>query len=844
MRAAAMSEESASKRGGRNRRSSRSRRTGGAATIATAALLGVLVIGAPLACGAVHRPVFPLTLAVAALLALATAWLAAGCKSKLGTGTALAFPLFFLVVAAAQIVPLPAGLRALLDPKGSALLALADLHGAQPLSLDPPATYAELAKAAAALCVALAALVLASGRRLRFVAPGLVASAGLAAMAIGLGHRAVAEGLIFGQFATSGGLLVGPFINPNHTAEFLELAAFAALAFAYARTTSYGQRVWKLIAAVLAAGAISTLSRGSVLALGTGALAWFVLAPRSDEGEPLHRSRFAALLLGLVVVVGATIGLGGDRIVAEFRGTVGDNLSKLLVFKDALPVAVAHPAGIGLGAFGRVYPVYQTLRMPGWVQFVEDQPLCILLEAGIPGALFLLALLLLVGRRFWRRARRDRVEASLVAGLVAVLAHNLVDFGLETPGVLLPFCALLGAVFGRQATTGENSAPNRGPAILAAVAALAALAGIGLLRAPSARDFDALMQPPLTPSRALAHAASLAHPTDYVYALAEAKLTSQATSTRTRLRLLNRAMLLCPLCVEAHQEAARDLWRLGRRRQALLEWKTVVTESRASLWIALDELRKGGAKPEELAALADNENRYAISRYLLEHGMIDAAKETLVQDGHREDAEFHLVQAQIALAAKDIAAARKASQRALEIAPRDPHATLMAAEIALLDPEGRDKAIAVLENGLRFSPADVDLNRKHLALLMQTEKSQAIDQALAGLRAALAEAGAASMEANIAAAQVFERRGQTRRAISEYQAALAQDPENIGLLMSLGRVAEETGSVSTAIDAYNGVLRRVPANPEARDALARIQRDKKLLEVNSILPPHTGVEAP
>ncbi len=68
-----------------------------------------------------------------------------------------------------------------------------------------------------------------------------------------------------------------------------------------------------------------------------------------------------AVLLALVVVVGITIGFGGDKIVAEFRGTVGDNLSKFAVSKDALPMVAAHPAGIGLSAFGRVYPVYQTL---------------------------------------------------------------------------------------------------------------------------------------------------------------------------------------------------------------------------------------------------------------------------------------------------------------------------------------------------------------------------------------------------------------------------------------------------------------------------------------------------
>ena len=524
-----------------DRRRSRGPRTSPAVTLTTAALLGVLVVGAPLALGAVHRPVFLVSLGVAALLALATAWLAKGCRNNLATAVALALPIFFLVVAAAQIVPLPAGLRALLDPKGSALLALADLHGAQPLSLDPPETYGEFAKAAAALCVALAALVLTSGRRLRSVVPGLVASAGLAAMAIGLGHRAAAESAIYGHFPTGGGLLVGPFINPNHTAEFLEISAFAALAFAFARATSYGQRVWKLIAAVLAAGAISTLSRGSVLALGAGALTWFTLAPRSDEGEPLHRSRFAAVLLGLVVVVGATIGLGGDKIIAEFRGTVADNLSKALVWKDALPIVAAHPAGIGFGAFGRVYPVYQTLRSPAWFEFVENQPVGILVETGIAGALLLLGILILVARRFWKEARRDRVEASLVAGLVAVLAHNLVDFGLETLGVLLPFCALLGAIFGRQATTRESNrggdrqvaptedaiqaglspslpsrrgdrqvaqvessrrgdlpvapVPNRSPVIFAGVACLAALAGIVLLRAPSTRDFDGLLQP-------------------------------------------------------------------------------------------------------------------------------------------------------------------------------------------------------------------------------------------------------------------------------------------------------------------------------------------------------------
>jgi lysylphosphatidylglycerol synthetase-like protein (DUF2156 family) len=164
-------------------------------------LLGVAVVGAPLACGAVHPAVlFPLLGTVTAL-ALVTAALARTRQADFKPVRVLALPLLFLLIAAAQIVPIPAALRALLDPAGSELLRLAGLTGARPLSLDPPETYLRFAEAAAALAVGVAALVLASGRRLRFVAPGLVAVAGLAALVIGLGHRAISEDKIYGIFS-------------------------------------------------------------------------------------------------------------------------------------------------------------------------------------------------------------------------------------------------------------------------------------------------------------------------------------------------------------------------------------------------------------------------------------------------------------------------------------------------------------------------------------------------------------------------------------------------------------------------------------------------------------------
>ena len=78
--------------------------------------------------------------------------------------------------------------------------------------------------------------------------------------------------------------------------------------------------------------------------------------------------------------------------------------------------------------------------------------------------------------------------------------------------------------------------------------------------------------------------------------------------------------------------------------------------------------------------------------------------------------------------------------------------------------------------------------------------------------------------------------------MSEYQAALAHAPDHLGLRLALARAAEQIGGIASAIDAYNDVLRRDPTNQEARAALARIQHDKKDLEVDSILRAGRGAE--
>ena len=809
----------------------------------TAVVLGLAIVGAPLACGAVHRPVIFVVLGLSAALALLTAALSYRSQTGLKPHIAMALPMLFLLVAAVQVIPIPWGLRARLDPAGSELLRLAGLSGPQPFSLDPPVTYLRFAEAAATLIVGTAALVLTASRRLRFAATGLVAASGVIALMVGLGHRAAFEDKIYGMFHYGRGLLVGPFINPNHTAEFLELAAFAALAFAFARPSRDGQRVWKIIAAVLAAGALSTLSRGSVLAIGCGALTWFLLAPKSDEGEPLQRSRFVALIIGLVIVVGIAIGFGAEGLLDRFAESSTQGESRFRVWWDARQILRAHPLGIGLGSFGRVYPVYQSFPSATWFQFPENQPLGILLETGALGGGLMLAAWGLILYRFAKHARRDRVEASLAAGLIAVLAHNLTDFGLETLGVLLPFCAVWGTLFGRLAEAPKGPGTVRSTPILAGFAGIAQIVGIAMLCLPTNRDFDALLRPPIAgDGHALARQASQAHPTDYYYALAEARLEKpNPDKPGNRLHLINRAMILCPKCDAAHVQAARELWRMGRRSQALLEWRTVLGLSSDRLASVFAELVGAGATGAELVLLAEEHNRHELSRLLLGRGMIAAARDVMSNSTSKNTVEFHLVQAQIALDAKDLLAARASVEAALNAAPRDPRAFLVAAEVDTRE-NMRDEAIATLTRALQSEPTNIDLNQHLLALLMQTDRWRATNQALDSLRRALGEHGASMFSANLAAAQIFERRGQYYRAVTEYQALLAQQPENIGLQLALAKTAEQASNITVAVNAYAAVLRRTPDQPDARAGLARIQAQKKDLELSRFLPPHTTAD--
>jgi hypothetical protein len=162
--------------------------------------------------------------------------------------------------------------------------------------------------------------------------------------------------------------------------------------------------------------------------------------------------------------------------------------------------------------------------------------------------------------------------------VLAVLVHELADFGLEFPGVAFPTAVTLGVVVGRVEEKAAKHHEER-PVLpgLAGVAGLAvwffALIG-GAWAAPHTLDNDwsrcaaAVKQRSPEVERLVATAIAR-HPADDHLELLAAEVASDGSS----LKHLNRALLLHPANAQAHHLAARWLARFNYKAQAALEYR-------------------------------------------------------------------------------------------------------------------------------------------------------------------------------------------------------------------------------------------------------------------------------
>jgi tetratricopeptide (TPR) repeat protein len=796
---------------------------------------------APLAAGGVHRASMIL-LMTASALGLGLLLVGSAAEGRpLRTGLSVVLPMILLAIPLVQSLPLSVGLRGFLDPNGNSLLAENDLSSPRfwPLSLDPPMTREHIGTAAAALAAFLVAFHLASGKSMRHLLPRLVALVGVAAVAIGLGHRLFSVTEVYGLFKTGNNqsLLTGPFVNRNHTAELLELATFSSLACSFQRNDALNRYGWLAAMLLCAVGALGTLSRGALVGGFVGMLVFGVLRYFSDDGgAPVLKRKVAlawAVLAPLSVVAMAAI-LGAGAVIDRFRTTPVSQDLRFELWRDSLRVLVAHPLGIGRGAFERVYPAYRTFRTstPVTFAFVENHPLQLLIDSGWPLFGAILVGVALVVRQLVLRGRRDKIEAALLAGLFAVGAHSTLDFGLETLGVSLPFMTILGTVLGRLRVSQEVPARRKVAWSLVGATCASLVLGAVAIAHPSDDDFDKLLEPVSGPEqvRAILRRAQIVHPTDYFYALDYARtepLRVAGAVRSPRLHALNRALRLCPNCELVHAEIARSLWHLGSHGQALTEWRSAVQIQPLLFPKVLLELAREGAKPQELAAVGafDARKMVEVSDFLASDGQVKDAVAVLdqadVMGAPRTESLLSRAKLQLQLHQLDDVRTTLAQAHAAGI--QDSRLALLDAQLILASKgdAGADEALAVLDLAATRDPLDLPVQRMRISMVSGYRKWSATDRAIDGLKLALYHVSGSAVEANLAAARIHAQLSQWSAAIGEYRIALAQMPAQPSVWIELGQAAERAGRETVARDAYREAARLSPAGP-ATDALRQL----------------------
>ncbi|WP_170319430.1 O-antigen ligase family protein [Polyangium spumosum] len=571
------------------------------------ALVALTVAGSALALGGVHARV----VALIAPLAFAAAALALRREQERKGSVSLALPAIVATALAAytllQAVPLPVALLERIAPSNADVWARALLPFGEAgprfasLSLDPGATVVEALKwsSYAAIFTASAAV---SARRGAATGVATVFLSALAVALVTVVHGLAGSTEVYGFYTPSAPLPpwhVGPLINPNTLAGYLNLGALAGMGLVLMHEPVAPRWLVAAGVAFLVAVDVTSASRGGVIALILGVLLLVLLlriraARRGGSGggaEPSLRWLLGAALLGGALLAS----LGGTR--DTWFELYDKNLDKLSMVLWALPVLREHPIfGIGRGAFESVFPAYRS--SPGHVVFayVENFPAQWLVEWGAPVALAALVLFAWSLAPSRLGALRSRLAASAFAGVVVVLLQNLADLSLEIPAVCYALAVVLGSLWGDRARSRPSRAfAAKAPGRLARLAPAVALV-VGLVLAALSL---ALGHPEVSAERDLIrrkleatnladpashdvlerelHAAMRRHPAEPYFPLIGGLAAYQGKRERA-LPWLQRTLERGHVNGRAHLLLAQVLASRGARRQALLELRIAASQ--------------------------------------------------------------------------------------------------------------------------------------------------------------------------------------------------------------------------------------------------------------------------
>lgn len=432
-------------------------------------LLALLVPGSAMAIGTLHAP----TLIVVALLAAISCVLLWVHPPRRMSGASRWVVIAFAVLMVAtilQAVPLPAGAVSIVAPANADVWArsLTPLREAgpawHPISVAPPATHVEILKGALYGCIFLAALrvtFLDGGSR--FLESIVIASACLIALTT-LAHTAVEAEQVFGFYRpreTHGYYAhrIGPLLNPNHVAAYCNVGALVAVGVAL-QDRGLAARALSAGAALLLAGtSVWAGSRGGTGSLLVGAVLLVTVTLFKRSRVASTRRAELMITLGAFLAAAGLIGVSASDIARA--DLAGRDVAKIEIVRRAFRLVPLSPIfGFGRGAFETMFPVVR--EDPAYFTFVRAENIGAqwMTEWGVPVAVAGLVLLA-VALRPTVVLRSDRPAVGCWTAVVASVLHELVDFHLEVPAVVVLVAACVAVVVGsraeRAARRGERS---------------------------------------------------------------------------------------------------------------------------------------------------------------------------------------------------------------------------------------------------------------------------------------------------------------------------------------------------------------------------------------------------
>lgn len=247
----------------------------------------------------------------------------------------------------------------------------------------------------------------------------------------------------------------GPFVNRNHFAGFLEMAAGLIGARIVSRTLKRERMVLYICyLIVVCSGLILSASRGGYLSLAAVILflGLATLTTRGDQaseatgGRGLQLRLVAALILLVVMSFGAMFLTSSDELLQRFGqvetdmqlGELADQrYSRRELWQTTMQIVKDHPIlGVGLGAYQFAYTRYDQGSGISRVEQSHNDYLQILVDTGILGGLVMLAfLVLLFVRSFAAMQTRDLLQRSIALGALAgcfgIAVHSFVEFNLQ-----------------------------------------------------------------------------------------------------------------------------------------------------------------------------------------------------------------------------------------------------------------------------------------------------------------------------------------------------------------------------------------------------------------------------